>query len=76
VHKTHPHLRNVAAYREPLWALVTLDFERGTLEIEGRRTDWIGPDPWQRGAAESDYPRAQTRPAISDRRLPLIKWNR
>ena len=32
------------------------------LVIEGKRTDWIGPDPWQRGAPEKDYPRARNHP--------------
>lgn len=71
VHKAYPSLRHVAAYREPLWALVTLDFDRGTLVIEGRRSEWIGPDPWQRGATEKDHARERTRPAISDRRLEI-----
>ena len=67
VHKAHPSLRNVAAYREPLWALVTLDLDRGELVITGKRTDWIGPDPWQRGATEKEYPREKNHPWISDR---------
>jgi hypothetical protein len=71
VHKAHPYLKNCAVYREPLWALATLDLDRGSLTIEGRRTEWIGPDPWQRGATEQEYPRARIRPAISDRQLQL-----
>ncbi len=69
VHRAHPYLRNVAAYREPLWAVVTLDFERGEMVLEGRRSEWVGPDPWQRSAPEDHYPRDKNRPAISDRRL-------
>jgi Icc protein len=71
VHKAHPYLRNVAAYQKPLWAIVTLDLERGTLEIEGKRSEWIGPDPWQRGASGKEYRPDRTRPGISDRQLPL-----
>jgi hypothetical protein len=71
MHKAHKLLKNVAAYREPLWALVTLDFERGTMVVEGKRSEWIGPDPWQRGATEKDFSHENTRPAISDRRLRL-----
>jgi hypothetical protein len=71
IHNAFKSLKNVAAYREPLWALVTLDFERGTLVVEGKHSEWIGPDPWQRGATEKDISRETTRPAISDRRLPL-----
>jgi 3',5'-cyclic-AMP phosphodiesterase len=71
VHRAYPYLRNVAAYRDPLWALVTVDLARGELVIEGTRSQWVGPDPWARGATEAQYPRDKCRPAISDRRLPL-----
>jgi len=70
VHQQHPYLTHVAAYRDPLWALVTLDFERGELVVEGRRTEWIGPDPWERGERTS-WPRANLHPGITDRRLSL-----
>ncbi len=68
VHRAHPYLTHVAAYREPLWALVTLDLDRGELLIEGRSTEWIGPDPWERGE-QTTWTKEQLRPAISDRRL-------
>ncbi len=70
VHKAYPYLTHVAAYREPLWALVTLDLDRGALVIKGRRTRWVGPDPWARGE-QAPWPREQLRPWISDRRLKL-----
>jgi 3',5'-cyclic AMP phosphodiesterase CpdA len=47
-----------------------LDFERGELVIEGRRTEWVGPDPWVRGET-TDRPREHLHPWISDRRLKL-----
>ncbi|MFW5692921.1 MAG: metallophosphoesterase family protein [Thermoguttaceae bacterium] len=71
VHRAHPYLRRVAAYRAPLWALATLDLDRGELLLEGRRSEWVGPDPWERGAPEDQYPRDKSRPAISDRQLAL-----
>ena len=71
MHRVHPHLRNVAAYQDPLWALVTVDLDRGELMVEGTRSKWLGPDPWERGAPETDYPRDKCRPVISDRRFTL-----
>jgi len=65
-HKAHPYLDHVAPYRDPLWAVVTLDKSAGTLSVKGRRTEWVGPDPWERKAPDKDYPRDITRPAISD----------
>lgn len=71
VHQAHPHLARVAPYRDPLWVVVTLDPARGTLEIEGRSSEWVGPDPWARGVSEQDYPRDLYRPAVSERKLLL-----
>lgn len=68
VHRAHPYLAHVAAYRDPLWALVTLNFERGELVLEGRRSAWIGLDPWERGE-QTAWTREELRPAISDRRF-------
>jgi 3',5'-cyclic AMP phosphodiesterase CpdA len=72
VHAKHPSLVNVAAYRDPLWAVVTLDLARGEMTIEGRRSEWVGPDPWQRGASDKVCPRDRVRPAISDRSQALV----
>lgn len=70
-HRKYPYLNHVAPYRDPLWALVTLDLDAGTLSIEGRASEWVGPDPWTRGAPEKDYPRDTSRPAISDWSGPI-----
>lgn len=70
VHQAYRYASHVAAYRDPLWALVTLDLERGELTIEGRRTEWVGPDPWARGEV-TDRPREYLHPWISDRRLKV-----
>jgi hypothetical protein len=65
VHRRHPHLKSVAAYRDPLWALVTVDPQKQVLTITGRRTEWIGPDPWSRGET-APWPREELQPAISN----------
>lgn len=70
-HRARGNLDRVAPYRDPLWAVVTLDHDTGTLDIRGRTSEWVGPDPWERGAPESDYPRETHRPAITDWRGPI-----
>ena len=70
VHQAHPYLTHVAAYRDPLWALVTLDFERAELVLKGRGTRWVGPDPWTRGE-QTPWPREHLHPSISTRRVKL-----
>lgn len=71
VHKKHPSLSSVAAYEDPLWAIVQIDFEKGELAIEGKSTQWHGPNPWERGANQTDYPSDKNRPAISSTSLKL-----
>jgi 3',5'-cyclic AMP phosphodiesterase CpdA len=71
VHLKHPSLVNVAAYRDPLWAVVTLDLARGELSIEGRRSEWVGPDPWHRGETDKSKPRDCVHPYLSDRKVKL-----
>lgn len=65
VHLKYPSLKCVAAYRDPIWALITVDLDRREFRIEGRKSEWIGPDPWQRGESPS-LPRDRIHPFISD----------
>lgn len=71
IQKNHPWVSATCPYADPLWAVVTFDAEAGSIEITGRETTWVGPDPWQLGLAEDDYQRSRElcRPAITSRRL-------
>jgi len=70
VHKQFRYLTHVAAYRDPLWSLVTIDLNRSELILEGRQTEWVGPDPWSRGES-TPRAREHIHPWISTRRLTL-----
>lgn len=72
VHKTYRWASHVAPYRDPLWAIVTLDLDRGELVIEGRSSEWIGPDPWARGET-TDRPRESLHPWVSGHRVTLVR---
>jgi hypothetical protein len=37
IEKAHPAIKNTVPYREPLWAMVTIDFDRKIMAIEGKR---------------------------------------
>ena len=65
VHVKYPSLKCVAAYRDPLWALVTIDLDRKEMKIDGQKSQWVGPDPWQRGEGPA-CPRNRIHPYISD----------
>lgn len=68
VHKQFRYLTHVAAYRDPIWSLVTVDLDRGELVLQGRKTEWVGPDPWARGET-TPRAREHIHPWISDRHL-------
>lgn len=70
-HRKHPYLDHVAPYRDPLWTVITIDHDAGTLALEGRATEWVGPSPWERGVPERDCPRDLVRPGISPWSGPL-----
>ena len=57
--------------KDPLWALVTVDLRRGFLEIDGRRTEWVGPDPWELGASKESFDPGTIAPRIGNWRIPL-----
>jgi hypothetical protein len=47
-YKDYPNLPQIAAYKDPLYAFVTLD-AKGTMAIEGVKSQWISPSPYEMG---------------------------
>jgi len=69
-HAARRMLQYVAAYRDPLWALVDVDPAAGEMRIQGRATSWIGPSAPERAAmAPTQRNVEHIRPAISSRRV-------
>ena len=69
VQKSHPYVNSVAAYRDPLWALLEVDLAAGELRVRGRTTEWIGPPAAERGVPANSPDLPNIRPAVSDRVL-------
>jgi hypothetical protein len=69
-HARYKSLRYVAAYRDPLWALVEVDLAAGEIRIRGRDTHWVGPSAVERASMEPTRRNIEfIRPAIGDRRI-------
>jgi len=51
VHEKYPSLASTCPYSESLFALLTIDLEKGIITIEGRKAKWIGPSPQELGIA-------------------------
>tara|TARA_B100001996_G_scaffold171722_1_gene131012 strand:- start:11632 stop:12594 length:963 start_codon:yes stop_codon:yes gene_type:complete len=45
IEEAFPNLSKTCPYKEPLYAVLTLDSEQEMLHIEGRKTSFIGPTP-------------------------------
>ena len=67
VETAHPWVRHTAPYRDPLYALVTLEPD-GAMTITGRRSSFIPPTPDDMGIPDPKGPIDITA-VISDRRL-------
>lgn len=49
IHDHFPSLSLTCPYRDPLFALLSIDPQQRTLTLTGRQTEWIGPSPAQLG---------------------------
>ena len=45
IHKTHPWISYTCPYKEALFTSLTIDPEKGSIHIQGRSTQWVGPAP-------------------------------
>lgn len=59
-------IKYTAPFKEPLFAEVEISTE-GYIKIKGKKTEWVGPSPWEFGYPERL--KKYMRPAISDRFL-------
>ncbi|MBS14758.1 MAG: alkaline phosphatase [Gemmatimonadetes bacterium] len=71
VDRKYPTIKHTAPYRDPLYAVVTIDLRRGILEIAGTCSRFVGPSPWELGASREELDAPSLLPKISDRRVPF-----
>lgn len=69
VDKNFRWIKYTAPHKEPLFTIVEISTE-GTIKIDGKKTEWVGPSPWEVGYPE--FLREYVRPEISKR---LLKFN-
>jgi predicted phosphodiesterase len=59
-------LKYTAPFKEPLFTVVEIS-SKGTIKIAGKKSEWVGPSPWEIGYPEEL--KKYMRPAISERNL-------
>lgn len=69
IHRRRPYLESTAPYRDPLWAIVTIDRERGFLSIEGTSSQFVAPSPQEMGIVSDKEDNKAFSPVISDQRF-------
>ncbi len=72
IDEKYPNMRYVAPYKDPLFAIITVDDDG--IDIKGVQSEWVGPSPDELGAKEDwswckDIP--DLSPSIQDRYIPL-----
>jgi len=69
--KMHPDMKYTASYKDPLYALVTLDPKRGALRIEGIKSEFAGPSPRKWGTSGEKIDDVTLTPYVSDWKMPI-----
>lgn len=67
----YPYIKYTVPYRDPLFALVTIDHARGAMSIEGRKSSFVGPPPWELGKDREAWEANTLTPHVSDWKLPI-----
>ena len=67
IEEAFPNLSKTCPYKEPLYAVLTLDPEQEMLHIEGRKTSFIGPTPNELKIPDAD----KMNPTISERNIKI-----
>ena len=71
IDKKYPYIKYTVPYKDPLYALVTIDTDRGFLKIEGTQTEFVGPPPWEIGKSRREWDANTLAPTISDWKIPV-----
>jgi predicted phosphodiesterase len=68
IEQAFPTVSRTAPYRDPLYTVLTLDPEEGTMTIEGRKTSFIPPTPAEMKLEHA----AKMLPVISDLKVKVL----
>lgn len=66
IDEKHPYLKNVVPYKDPLYAIVTI--QSGQVSIEGTASEFVGASPLELGHNNRSYGH-EIKSVISDRKL-------
>ena len=67
----YPYIKYTVPYQDPIFAVVTIDLTQGSLSIEGRRSSFVGPAPWELGKDREFWDAPTLTPLVSDWKMPV-----
>lgn len=68
---SHPWIKYTVPYRDPIYALVTVDPARGAMRIDGKKSEFVGPAPWDLGETREHWDAPTLTASVSDWRMPF-----
>ncbi|NOY43002.1 MAG: alkaline phosphatase [Planctomycetes bacterium] len=71
VDKAYPSAKRTVPYKDSLFAIVTIDLSHSFLAIEGRKSEFVGPSPWEMGATSQELDAPTLVPKISNWKTPV-----
>lgn len=66
IDQSHPYIKYTVPYKEPLFGVVTIDRSNGTMSMEGKRSSFVGPAPWDLGKDRTYWDAETLNPRMSD----------
>ncbi len=66
VDKEHPYIKYTVPYKDPLFGIVTIDRIQGSMSMQGRRSSFVGPSPWELGQDRAYWDADTLTPDVSD----------
>ncbi len=70
IDKKYPYIKYTVPYKEPVFGLVTVDRAKGFLSIEGRRSSFVGPTPWEIGRDQAFWDADTLTAGVSNWKMP------
>ncbi len=71
IDKQYPNIKYTAPYKDVLFAVVTLNYTKGYISIDGKKSSFVGPAPWEVGGDESSWDAPTLTPNISNWKMPV-----
>ena len=71
IDKAFPYIKYTVPYREPIFAIVEIDLNKGFLRIKGRESEFVGPAPWDLGESKDYWQATTLSAAVSNWKMPV-----